>query len=94
MWSHSGKELFYRVAGATTVQMVMDVTLGKTFVSGTRRILFPLARYSLNVAHPQYAVSADDHRFLMIRATESDQADKLIAVENFFEVLRARVPRR
>jgi len=94
VWSHSGKELFYRVGGTTNAQMVMSVTLGKTFVPGERRVLFPLARYRQSATHPEYAVSPDDRRFLMIRATEPDQADKLIAVENFFEVLRARVPRR
>ena len=94
VWAHSGKELFYRAGGATNAQMVIEVTTGKTFVRGARHVLFPLARYYLNPAHAQYAVSPDDRRFLMIRATEPDQADKLIAVENFFEVLRARVPRQ
>ena len=94
VWSHSGKELFYRVGGTANAQMVMDVTTGATFVPGARRMLFPLIRYSLNLAHQQYAVSADDRRFIMIRASESDRPDHLIAVENFFEVLRARVPPR
>ncbi len=40
------------------------------------------------------AVSPDIRRFLMIRATESNRLDNLVAVENFFEVLRAKVPRR
>lgn len=44
--------------------------------------------------HQQYAVSPDIRRFLMIRATESNRLDNLVAVENFFEVLRAKVPRR
>ena len=93
VWAHSGKELFYRVAGTTNAQMVMDVMPGRTFVPGARRMLFPLTRYSVSATHPQYAV-APDGRFLMIRATESDRPDQLVAVENFFEVLRARVPRR
>jgi len=93
VWAHSGKELFYRVAGTANVQMVMDITPGRTFVPGARRQLFPLTRYTLSASHQQYAV-APDGRFLMIRATESDRVDHLIAVENFFEVLNARVPRR
>jgi serine/threonine-protein kinase len=94
VWSHSGKELFYRVAGTANAQLVMDVTPGPMFVPGPRRVLFPLTRYSLNLSHQQYAVSPDDRRFVMIRATESDRLDHLISVENFFEVLRARVPPR
>jgi serine/threonine-protein kinase len=94
VWAHSGKELFYRVAGAANAQMVMDITPGATFVPGARRVLFPLTRYTLDVSHPQYTISPDDRRFIMIRATESDRLDHLIAVENFFEVLSARVPPR
>jgi Tol biopolymer transport system component len=94
VWAHSGKELFYRVAGTANVQMVMDVAAGATFVPGARRVLFPLTRYSLSPTHQQYAVSPDDRRFVMIRASESERVDHLIAVENFFEVLKARVPRR
>ena len=93
VWAHSGKELFYRVAGSTNVQMVVDVMPGPTFVPGSRRVLFPLIRYSLGASHQQYAV-APDGRFLMIRATESESLDHLVVVENFFEVLRTRVPHR
>jgi serine/threonine-protein kinase len=93
VWAHSGKELFYRVAGTTNAQMVVDVSSGTDFVPGARRMLFPLTRYSMNATHQQYAV-APSGRFLMIRATESDRQDHLVAVENFFEVLKARVPRR
>ena len=93
VWAHSGKELFYRVAGTTNAQMAMAVTPGRTFVPGARRMLFPLIRYSMNASHQQYAV-APDGRFVMIRTTEPDRSDHLVAVENFFEVLRARVPRR
>ena len=57
-------------------------------------MLFPLNTYALSAVHQQYAVSPDGRRFLMIRAPESDRFDDLVTVENFFEVLRARVPRR
>ena len=94
IWSHSGKELFYRVIGATNAQMVVDVAPGPSFVPGARRLLFPLARYYASPTHAQYAISPDDRRFIMIRPTETDHADGLIAVENFFEVLKARTSRR
>jgi Tol biopolymer transport system component len=94
VWAHSGRELFYRVGGATNAQMVMDIAPGASFVPGARRLLFPLVRYSLSLTHAQYTMSPDDRRFIVIRATESDRAEHLIAVENFFEVLTSRVPRR
>ena len=94
VWAHSGRELFYRVAGTTNAQMAMDVTSGPRFVPGARRMLFPLNRYSLSATHQQYVVSPDGLRFLMIRDRESDRFDDVVAVENFFEMLRARVPRR
>ena len=93
-WAHSGKELFYRVVGATNAQMVMDVTPGASFVPGARRVMFPLVRYRVSLAHTQYTVSPDDRRFIMIRASEPERVDNLVAVENFFGVLKARVPRR
>jgi eukaryotic-like serine/threonine-protein kinase len=94
VWARSGRELFYRTAGAAAQQMVMEILPGKTFVPGARRVLFPLPRYYLNPSHAQYAVTPDGRRFVMIRASESDRTDQLVVVENFFEELRARAVRR
>ena len=102
VWAHSGRELFYRTAAggpnavsdAGAQQMVMEIRPGLTFVPGARRVLFPLTRFSLDPSHQQYSVTPDDKRFLMIRATESDRADHLVVVENFFEVLRMRMGHR
>jgi serine/threonine-protein kinase len=102
VWAHSGRELFYRTAAgrlgtgsdAGAQQMVMELHPGPGFVPGARRVLFPLIRFSLDPSHQQYSVTPDDRRFLMIRATESDRADQLVLVENFFEVLRMRVGHR
>src|SRR5688500_16438835 len=95
VWANSGRELFYRSSGAAAdSQMVIAVTTGKIFVPGARKALFPLTRYATNVVYQQYAVAPDDRRFVMVRATEANRADQLIVVENFFEVLRARVGRK
>jgi len=94
VWAHSGRELFYRTTGATIdTQMVMQVTAGSTFIPGARRALFPLVRFVTDDNHPQYAVSPDGQRFVMIRTTEASRTDHLVVVENFFEVLRAQVGR-
>jgi Tol biopolymer transport system component len=95
VWAHSGRELFYRTAGADTArQMVMEIMPGRTFVTGARRALFPLTRFFLSSSHQQYAVAPDGRRFVMIRATESSGMDQLVVVENFFAELRTRVGRR
>jgi serine/threonine protein kinase/Tol biopolymer transport system component len=92
LWAHSGRELFYRTAsGAVPQQMAMEIVPGRTFIPGERRTLFPLTRYVLGSSHQQYAVAPEDRRFVMIRATGSDRADKLVVVENFFEELRQKV---
>jgi len=95
VWAHSGRELFYRTGGLTTsMQMVMSVAPGRTFQPGERRALFPLTAYQWDPVHQQYAVSRDDRRFVMIRQVGLGTQENLIVVENLFEELRARVPRR
>ena len=94
VWAHSGRELFYRSSGATTdSQMVIAVTTGKSFIPGARKALFPLIRYATDDTYQHYDVAPDDRRFVMLRATEANRVDQLVVVENFFEVLRARVGR-
>jgi serine/threonine-protein kinase len=95
VWAHSGRELFYRSAGAAAPQqMVMEVLPGRSFVPGPRRTLFALTGYSGSASHQQYVVTPDDRRFVMIRATGSDRNERLVVVEGFFEELRGRVGRR
>jgi eukaryotic-like serine/threonine-protein kinase len=90
-WAHSGRELYYRVAGTPIPQqMVMNLAPGRTFVPGTRRALFPLVQFLLSPTHAQYAVTPDDRRFLMIRATQTGRKDHLVVVEHFDEELRTR----
>jgi eukaryotic-like serine/threonine-protein kinase len=94
VWAHSGRELFYRTMGATTdSQMVIAVITGKSFVPGARRALFPVGQYSSDETYQQYAVAPDDRRFVMLRGSQANRVDELVVVENFFEVLRARVAR-
>ena len=95
VWANSGRELFYRTwRQPTESMMVMEVGSGRTFLPGARRVLFPLTGYVMSQAHQEYAVTPDDRRFVMIRAVASDQEDRLVVVENFFEELRTRVGRR
>ncbi len=51
-----------------------------------------LCGYLPGNGHPQYDVSSDDQRFVMLRIDDDDSVtDELIVVENFFEELKAKV---
>ncbi|HSR15459.1 MAG TPA: LpqB family beta-propeller domain-containing protein, partial [Gemmatimonadales bacterium] len=94
VWAHSGRELFYRSAPPSEPrQMVMSIRPGATFEPGDRRVLFPLSGFNRNANHPEYAVAPGDQRFLMIRSSQANVSDRLVVVENFFELLRTRLVR-
>ncbi len=68
------------------------VTGGQTFSSGDQDVLFSMAPYLDSNSHPQYDVSPDDQRFVMVRIEDTDSDTELIWVENWAEELRQRVP--
>jgi serine/threonine-protein kinase len=88
-WSHSGRELFYRDGGGYLV--AVPVNTKPTFSVGRPVPLFQANgfRSSSNSA-PQYDVSKDDRRFMMIRSIASNIPDKLIVVDNWFEELNGK----
>ena len=88
MWSHSGRELFYRDGDANLVAVAVRTT--PTFSAGDTRVLFPAAGFRAGGLGAQNAVAPDDRRFLMIRRSVATTADKLIVVENWFEELKAK----
>ncbi len=88
VWAHSGRELFHR--GGRN-QMVAAVLPGPRFVTGERRVLFPIQGFRSTPQHQQYDVTPDDQRFVMIRNVGAEEAWELIVVENFFEELKAKV---
>ncbi|HEY8853319.1 MAG TPA: protein kinase [Gemmatimonadaceae bacterium] len=90
-WSHSGSELFYRDLGRNFV--AVEVKNNPTFSLGRSTALFPAGGFASDEREPQYDVSSDDRRFLMIRPVAASSADKLIMVENWFEELKAK-PRK
>jgi len=96
VWARSGRELFYRqVQGDTVTQMVLEVSGGDAFVPGQRRRLFALSGVGVNAVYPQYDVTSDGQRFVMIRITSPEAfANRgMVAVENLFAELQAKVPR-
>jgi len=92
VWSHRGTELFYRDASGNLVAVGVNANL--TFSVGRSTTLFPAAGYESNRFTPQYAVARDDKRFLMIRPLETKSPDNIIIVENWFEELKAKLPRK
>ena len=88
VWSHRGTELFYRDASGNLVAVAVNAN--RTFSVGRSTTLFPAAGYASLRFTPQYAVSADDQRFLMIRTLETKSPDNIIVVENWFEELKKR----
>jgi hypothetical protein len=86
LWSHSGKELFYR--DATGNLAAVDVRSIPTFSAGPPRALFFAGAYFSSPRLAQYAVAPDDQRFLMIRRVPGGVPDELIVVDNWFEELK------
>jgi protease II len=90
VWSHSGRELFYR--NGANEMMVAQVTLEPTFAVGRQEMLFSAADYLSANGHRQYDVSPDDQRFTMLRIGDEDVGAELVLVQNFFEELKRLVP--
>ena len=90
VWSHSGRELFYR--NGLGEMVAVPVETEPTFSVGQPEVLFPATEFRSNAEHPQYDVTPDDQRFIMIRQIGEDVTGKLILVQNFFEELKRLVP--
>ena len=88
LWSHSGKELFYRDVAGNLVAVEVQST--PTFALGRSTALFPATAYYSVPRALEYAVAPDDQRFLMIRQVPGGAPDELIVVDNWFEELKAK----
>ena len=88
-WSHSGKELFFVDATGTLTAVQVNTTRG--FSVGRATPLFQTQPFWLDDSGPgvpQYSVSPDDRRFIMLRPMNSGP-DKVVVVDNWFEELEA-----
>ncbi len=89
IWSHSGRELFYRPASGDGL-MVVPVTLAPTFVPGQPRVQFQ-GRFKLNVnSNTPYDISLDDRRFLRVQPGRVDSA--ITRIEVMLNWLAVRKP--
>jgi Tol biopolymer transport system component/tRNA A-37 threonylcarbamoyl transferase component Bud32 len=92
VWNPSGRELFYRTGDK---MIAVEITTQPSFSVGKPRMLFE-GRYRLTrVTSPNYDVSRDGQRFLMLKPVEQAQAasTQINVVLNWFEELKRRVPK-
>jgi Tol biopolymer transport system component/tRNA A-37 threonylcarbamoyl transferase component Bud32 len=88
MWSHSGRELFYRSAAGDLV--AATIAPGASFRVVSERALFSARAYMSDFLDHAYDVSPDDRSFLFIRIPPSADSP-LVVVLNWFEELKAKV---
>ena len=91
VWSPNGSELFYRTEDQL---MVVEVELGETFRGGTPRPLFAdvYMRGAAVTAAPNYDITPDGQRFVMVRIGGTEEAYTAAVVLNFNEELKQVVP--
>jgi Tol biopolymer transport system component len=84
VWGRSG-EIFYRHAKN---MMAVSVTTEPTFTSTKPHVLFedPYLRHGWFI--PNYDVSPDGERFLMVKSVEEEEPAQLIVVQNWPELLK------
>jgi Tol biopolymer transport system component len=89
VWARSANRLYYRVGNA---MMAVDITTTPTFSAGTPRKLFEGPYERSGVFWPNYDVTPDGQRFLMIKSTdEVVAAVQINVVLNWSEELKQRV---
>lgn len=89
-WGNRGRELFFKGDGEHQL-MAVPIIPGPSFVAGTPHPLFDLADYREARNRPQYDVSPDGERFLMIRKLTGDDAGAVVLAEHWFAELEAKV---
>jgi Tol biopolymer transport system component len=91
VWNRNGRELFYR---AGDKMMAVDIATQPGFSAGNPRMLFD-GPYALSpAAPPNYDVSPDGQRFLMLKPVEQAGAapTQINVVLNWTEELKRLVP--
>ena len=91
VWARNAPLLFYRHDDA---MMVVDVVITSTVSAGKPRRLFE-KRFQRSAAFwPNYDVTSDGKRILMIKRAEQAAPTQINVVLNWFEELKQRVPTR
>ena len=80
VWSRDGRELFYRNGEH---MMVVPVSLGATLQPGAPRVLFTGNYLFTQISVPNYDVSLDGQRFLMVQRDPSSIPTRIHVVRNW-----------
>jgi len=89
-WSRNGRELFYRSGDK---MMAVDVATQPAFQAAIARVLFQGPYESTTRVSPNYDVSADGQRFLMVQPSgQGPPVTQFNVVLNWFDELKRRVP--
>jgi serine/threonine-protein kinase len=90
LWSHSGKELFFRDGAENLV--AVEIAPGDAFRPGAERTLFSTHAYVTDNRHHHYSVSLDDRSFLFVKSpSASASTNRLIVTLNLFDDLKRKV---
>ena len=92
LWSHSGKELFYR-DGANRL-VAAEIAPGPVFRVITERVLFSTNGYVTDNRHLHYTVSPDDRTFYFVKSGAAAGAkNEVVVVLSWFDELIRKVGR-
>jgi eukaryotic-like serine/threonine-protein kinase len=91
VWNPKGRELFYRSGDK---MMAVDIATQPGFAAGKPRVLFEGQYQPTPATFPNYDVSPDGQRFLMLKPSEAGEAapTQINVVLNWFEELKQKVP--
>ena len=89
LWARSGTELFYLDSTNTLTRVAVQTA--PTFSAGIPTKVFD-TRYFNGGPGRSYDVSPDGQRFLMIKASGTEQAPSMVVVLNWLEELKAKLP--
>jgi eukaryotic-like serine/threonine-protein kinase len=91
VWNPNGRELFYRSGNK---MMAVDIATQPSLTAGKPQMLFEGQYQPTPATSPNYDVSSDGQRFLMLKPSEQAQAapTQINVVLNWFEELKQKVP--
>ena len=91
VWNRNGREIFYRSGDK---MMAADIASQPSFAAGKPQMLFERTYVPSTGTAPNYDVSPDGQRFLMLKPVEQARAapTQINVVLNWFEELKQKVP--
>jgi Tol biopolymer transport system component len=89
VWNRNGRELFYRNGNK---MVAVETTTQPSFSAGKPKLLFDSPYEPVPSTLPNFDVSPDGQRFLMLKPTQEAAATQINVVLNWFEELKQKVP--